>query len=31
MYDNGTIRPAETVLRKEGDGIKEENGGVQSS
>jgi hypothetical protein len=28
MYENGTMRPAETILRKGEEGIKENDGGV---
>jgi hypothetical protein len=28
MYENGTMRPTETILRRGGRGIKEKDGGV---
>jgi hypothetical protein len=31
MYENGVIRPAETVLRRGRKGIKEKNGGGESN
>jgi hypothetical protein len=30
MYENGTMRPVETVLRMEGGGTKEKDGGVNT-
>jgi hypothetical protein len=30
MYENGTMRPVQTILRKKGRGIKEKDGGVES-
>jgi hypothetical protein len=31
MYENGTMKPVETVLRKQGGGIKEKDGGSESN